>query len=90
MEQRSARHESGAPKVVPTDLPRFGPVARSHDVPIVTLLEWAHMVNPPEDMLKSALPWLSNKSERRAYLDGVIEGRIQFWRDGPLFGEGYQ
>ncbi len=48
------------------------------------LLRWAHMIEPPYDKLQRVAPWLKTDSEMRSYLDGVIEGRIAFWRHGLL------
>ena len=65
-------------------LPDHYPFANA---PTPQLLEWAHMSEPPYDEIRKVAPWLKRDGEVRSYLNGVIEGRIRFWRHGPLFGE---
>ena len=67
----------------PADSLKYHPFAA---VDRATLLEWAHMSEPPYDLVRAAAPWLLSESEVRHYLDGAVQGQISFWRDGPLFG----
>jgi hypothetical protein len=55
-----------------------------------TLLEWAHMAEPPYEDMRKVAPWLKHESEIRSYLNGVVEGQIHYWRYGPLFGSSAQ
>ena len=54
-------------------------------VPLAKLLEWAHSPEPPTNEMRVALPWLSDDREIRCYFEGLVRGRIDFWRFGPLF-----
>ncbi len=65
-----------------TSLPENYPFAAA---PTATLLEWAHMAAPPHDEMRKAAPWPKHEGEFRGYLDGMIEGRVHFWRYGALF-----
>ena len=55
------------------------------EIATATLLEWAHLPEPPYGVMRAAVPWLESDAEISAYLDGVVQGRIRRWRDGPLF-----
>ena len=58
--------------------------------PTATLLKWGHMAEPPYNEVQKAAPWLDGEGQVRSYLEGVIAGRIHFWRCGPLFGSSGQ
>ena len=51
-----------------------------------TLLSWAHDVPRPYEAARQSAPWLEGEREIDAFFDGLIAGRLHFWRYGPLFG----
>lgn len=58
-------------------LPSYYPIAQ---LPLATLLEWAHLSEPPYDQTRDAAPWLKGDNEVRSYLTGVLHGHLSLWR----------